>query len=149
VLQVGAPGLDRAQQLRYGARRMGSDHAGVHGRVRVDADDGLTVQVLRDVCHEPGRSNGHHDVARAKQEAVQVGALDPRTAPVIGNAGEDVLERAGLRLVAAGRLVNRAAARLQEEPRLLARPVAREQRRVLGGSTDDHDARDGRGDHRS
>jgi hypothetical protein len=90
------------------------EHAGPR---RVDAHDGLVVEVLRDVGHEPVRADGDHHVAGSEPERGQVGAVGPAQPPTRGNRGDDGVESATPGVVAGaevGELFGVAVA--QEEP---------------------------------
>jgi hypothetical protein len=52
--------------------------------VGIDADDRLAIEVLGDICHEPRRPDRHDDVGGLEEETIEIGSLDPGSAPVDG-----------------------------------------------------------------
>jgi len=107
-------GVEPGQQGRDIGHPVSGEYSGAR---RVDPHDGLVVEVLRDVGHEPVRADGDHDVAGREPERGQVGAVGPAQPPARGHGGDRSVEGSPSGVVPGaevGELVRVAVA--QEEP---------------------------------
>ena len=78
---LGRAGGGRPQQVRGGVGAVADQDAGVAAGLRVDADDRLPVEVLRDVGDQAVLADRDHDVLRREQEPGQVVAVDVAAPP--------------------------------------------------------------------
>ena len=93
------PGGEVRQQVRDRVGRVRGEHPVDRGRVGVDADHRLALQVLRDVRDEAVRPDRHHEVRGLEQEPVEVSPGDPGVAPARRDRRRQGGDRFGLAVV--------------------------------------------------
>ena len=125
------------EQLCRSVGRVPDQDTRIRPRFRIDPDDGLAVEILRRVGHEPVLTHHSDDVLRGEQEAAQVGALHLGVTPLGRNSGADGRQCRGEQVMALLHILERAAAGPEEEFGLAAGGVPVQEFLEFGAPVDD------------
>ena len=128
------------QQPRRRVGRVPDQDARIGSRLRIDPDDGLAVEILRRVGHQPVLAHHGDDVLRGEQEAAQVRAFHLGVTPFGRNRGADGGQGRGEPVMALLHVLDAAAPGAEEEFGLAAGGVPVQQFLELGPPVDDDEA---------